>query len=825
MTDRNETKNNYYSEILKPEILNRLKYTGGIENQYLDCPCGKSKKHESEFSINGFDGVFNCFKSSCGLKQTGNCYDIAKHWGIDTKPKKSDFVSWDSESLVSRHIYNDPDGKPHLIVERHLKYQRDDSGNYVFDQNGKRIQIDGKEFKQFVVINGKSIKSKFLKKETGIDYKDVIKYPYNIDKIKSMEKDGSLRGIVILEGEKSCDTFSKHMNGSGYIPTTNPHGAKKMDMETLNFLKEIDVSIPKFIIPDNDRIGSEHAFKIASMGGKRIDFFPIPITEFGFETNDSGEDIHDWFETYNHKPDELIKIFETIKQSVKIEMSDDYLFNRIKHNPESTAGKMRELTDTGNFDIFNELFSGKFKYVFDHNRGSWFMYDNKIGIWIVDTMGSLKQQSGEQIPKVIFDRASKSTSSTDSKSYAGHYVKSLGGGSQKRLIEIAENRPSFRWSVTNFNQNLYMIPCRNGYTLDLSGTKLNVIKSTPDHFHSKHLNVDYVEISPFDDWQIFLEKSIPDPDIQDLLQEICGSCLIGEKNFQKLFFFYGNGANGKSIFSDILMELFGEFGVKAEQSVIESGMNVRTSNMDSVARLKDARLVVTQETGEGNRLNETMIKDMTGGDMITGKFLYGNTFQFKPGFTLIMYGNHKPVIYGSDEGIKRRVVLIPWERIFKDSDPDRIPPDLLKSRLRGQFSGILNWMIEGYFRLKNNQWKFSIPEKVKNATDGYFEENDRIKGFILECIEPMSKNTWLDLSLNDRRNSSPIYRAYQIYCRDEGMNPVSNQKFRNLIVGRIVEWGDEPFQIEPHFEGTRFRGFVRIDLNSDWTRKIEKFET
>jgi len=192
---------------------------------------------------------------------------------------------------------------------------------------------------------------------------------------------------------------------------------------------------------------------------------------------------------------------------------------------------------------------------------------------------------------------------------------------------------------------------------------------------------------------------------------------------------------------------------------------------------------------------------------------------------LVMYGNHKPVIYGSDEGIKRRVVLIPWERIFKDSDPDRIPPDLLKSRLRGQFSGILNWMIEGYFRLKNNQWKFSIPEKVKNATDGYFEENDRIKGFILECIEPMSKNTWLDLSLIDRRNSSPIYKAYQIYCRDEGMNPVSNQKFRNLIVGRIVEWGDEPFQIEPHFEGTRFRGFVRIDLNSDWTRKIEKFET
>jgi len=93
MTDRNETKNNYYSEILKPEILNRLKYTGGIENQYLDCPCGKSKKHESEFSINGFDGVFNCFKSSCGLKQTGNCYHIANHWGIDTKPKKSDFVS------------------------------------------------------------------------------------------------------------------------------------------------------------------------------------------------------------------------------------------------------------------------------------------------------------------------------------------------------------------------------------------------------------------------------------------------------------------------------------------------------------------------------------------------------------------------------------------------------------------------------------------------------------------------------------------------------------------------------------------------------------
>jgi putative DNA primase/helicase len=222
--------------------------------------------------------------------------------------------------------------------------------------------------------------------------------------------------------------------------------------------------------------------------------------------------------------------------------------------------------------------------------------------------------------------------------------------------------------------------------------------------------------------------------------------------------------------------------------------------------------VIAQETSDGNRLNENQIKDLTGGDIITGKFLYGDTFQFKPGFTLIMYGNHKPMITGNDDGIKRRVVLIPWERQFKEGDPDRISGEVLKTRLRAEFSGILNWALIGLQRLRMNGWKFSISPSVEKATNEYFEENDRIGNFILDCLE------YSHLEM-DNRNSPEIYKAYQKYCIEEGMRPLSKPKFRNILVTKMIEGK----KIIPFFEKGVFRGYQGLRINNEWQGIMKGF--
>jgi putative DNA primase/helicase len=218
-----------------------------------------------------------------------------------------------------------------------------------------------------------------------------------------------------------------------------------------------------------------------------------------------------------------------------------------------------------------------------------------------------------------------------------------------------------------------------------------------------------------------------DVELQDFIRRMCGYCLTGLTIEQVLFFFFGTGANGKSVTVETFLRLLGTYSHVAPAEMFLA------SNTDhhpcDVAALQGARLVVAQEVDAGRRWNESRVKSLTGSDRISARFMRMDYFQFTPIFKLIIVGNHRPALRTVDEAIRRRLRLLPFGvTIPKDQrDPD------LTEKLRAEWAGILRWAIQGC--LDWQAQRLGAPQSVVAATESYLEDEDSIQRWIQDrCV-------------------------------------------------------------------------------------------
>jgi putative DNA primase/helicase len=209
------------------------------------------------------------------------------------------------------------------------------------------------------------------------------------------------------------------------------------------------------------------------------------------------------------------------------------------------------------------------------------------------------------------------------------------------------------------------------------------------------------------------------------LQKAIGYALTGSTREQSLFFLYGLGANGKSTLLDIILRLLADYGKRTsgETFLVKKGGQIP----NDIAALRGARFVAAVEVESGRRLAEVLIKEMTGGDTISARFLHAEFFEFKPEFKIFLAANHKPVIRGTDHAIWRRVHLIPFDVQIPEEQQDKELP----AKLQAELPGILNWAIEGCLLWQREG--LMPPQEVTEATEGYREEMDPISDFIAEC--------------------------------------------------------------------------------------------
>ncbi len=288
-------------------------------------------------------------------------------------------------------------------------------------------------------------------------------------------------------------------------------------------------------------------------------------------------------------------------------------------------------------------------------------------------------------------------------------------------------------------------------------------------------------------WRKFLvECTGGDSELIDYLQRICGYCLTGKTSEHALFFLYGTGANGKSVFVNTLSALLAEYATHAP---MEMFMETRSDRHPTdLAGLRGARLVSSVETEQGRRWNESKIKTLTGGDKVSARFMRQDFFEYIPQFKLLIAGNHKPSIRNLDEAMRRRLQLIPFTIT--------VPPDRrdkqLEDKIWRERDAVLAWMVEGCLAWQRKG--LHPPRCVVEATDDYFESEDALGRWIEErCfVERVARATAADL-----------FEDWRAWAEKAGEFAGSIKRFSELLTNRRFE--------RAKFSGGT-RGFVGISL-------------
>jgi putative DNA primase/helicase len=293
----------------------------------------------------------------------------------------------------------------------------------------------------------------------------------------------------------------------------------------------------------------------------------------------------------------------------------------------------------------------------------------------------------------------------------------------RALLELAQSDMVSK--PEDFDRDLYLLNLANG-TLNLKNGKLQ--PHNPDDRLTKISDVEFDPGVQCPRWLAFLERVFNhDQELISFIQRAAGYSLSGDTGAQCFFFCYGVGANGKTIYLETLRALLGDYAYSLPSDALMRAQ-YRNTGADSVlANLPGARMALASETGEGQRLNEVLVKDLTGGDTITTRHLYREVFSFHPSVKLWIRGNHKPKITGQDEGIWRRVRLIPFEVTIPEGERD---PNLLE-KLRAELPGVLNWALEGC--LSWQRQGLTKAAAVVQATETYRKEENVLDQFIDAC--------------------------------------------------------------------------------------------
>jgi P4 family phage/plasmid primase-like protien len=266
-----------------------------------------------------------------------------------------------------------------------------------------------------------------------------------------------------------------------------------------------------------------------------------------------------------------------------------------------------------------------------------------------------------------------------------------------------------------------------------------------------------------------------DGDLATYLQTVVGYILTGDVSEQCLFVLHGNGANGKSVFLETVKALLGDYGQTAPESLLAANKNNAATN--DIARLCGVRAAITGELDEGMFFAESRLKHLTGKDSIVARFLHQEFIEFPPTHKLLLGGNHRPTVRGTDHGVWRRIKLIPFNAVIPLEKVDK----QLDRKLLEELPGILNWAIAGCL-----QWQKSglvEPACVKQAIGEYKAEQDAVGRFLEDRTEPNETS---------RVSRTDLYECYRYWAADEGIQTkfvLTATKFNRRVEEHGCKWG------------------------------------
>ncbi len=420
------------------------------------------------------------------------------------------------------------------------------------------------------------------------------------------------------------------------------------------------------------------------------------------------------------------------------------------------------LTDTGNA----ECFAAEFGNLYRHNKTNnvWLRWNGVI--WEADKAGQLDDDILSSIRhRQIVTLHAGNVQHTEKAKNLNYLIRCEDVRNRKNVNQAAQWLPKFATIIDQYDSKEYLASTLNG-TIDLRDGKFYEAKRSD--YITLQLGANYDETAACPRWKQFLQEIFGgDDELIRFMQKVVGYSLTGEMSEQKMFIAYGFGKNGKSEFVNVIQALSGDYGARASFKTFDADKQSEQTN--DLAALKGKRFVSMIETGGDKKLNEPLVKEITGGDEITCRFLHKEFFSYFPQFKLFLATNHKPVITHSDFAIWRRIVLIPFTQNFEGREEKG-----LKEKLKSELPGILNWALEG-LKLWQAEGLQPLPKAVIEATEKYKKDSDTI-------------GQWLELRTTSMTvasvKSSAAYNDFKDWANENGLYPLGNRAFKASLEER-----------------------------------------
>jgi putative DNA primase/helicase len=440
-----------------------------------------------------------------------------------------------------------------------------------------------------------------------------------------------------------------------------------------------------------------------------------------------------------------------------IEFTDLFLQMEKAYPVKNYEDRFIDNTDLGNGYRFANINKGKCIYV--PEQDAWYLWNGKY--WKRDAMGDIHLLCNDVIEYMINEERHE-----EGKDHVLKWAITTKNGSHiEKMLKRASVLPEMKKSINEFDINSNLLTLKNG-TINLKTGKMH--EHDRGDYITKYIDIDFNPAAECDEWMGFLMNiSCDNPDLIEFFRIALGYTLTGEVSEECLFFMYGKGSNGKSTFMNVIKEIFRDFYLKlSSESIMSHNISSANSKPYELADIKGKRFVLVSEVDTGDKLKESIIKDMTSRDTMQARQIRERAINFEPTHKLWMYGNHKPKISGTDDGIWRRIKLIPFQRKFEDHEKilnfDKI--------LLSESEGILNWLISGAV----DWYQKGLPKVkiIEDATNRYRKDQDNIAYFVSDCCE---------INPVAQVKAKNLFNEYKIYCKNFGESALGRNEFYSAI--------------------------------------------
>jgi putative DNA primase/helicase len=420
--------------------------------------------------------------------------------------------------------------------------------------------------------------------------------------------------------------------------------------------------------------------------------------------------------------------------------------------------------DVRNAAFFADMWHGRLVYV--PERKQWMQWDKDRWHWC--EQGEEIERAKETCVALLAAAGAELVKDPDrGKRFVREAAQAHAAPRIKAMLELAQSDPKLVVSFSHLDANPHLLGVGNGVVNLQTGF---ISPNAPGLYITRHCAADYDPNAACPRWMKFLGEVFKrDKATIEAVQRLLGYTLIGMTSEEIIIFCVGFGANGKSIFGNVVATIMGAYAKTAPSTLLAARRTDDHSARNDIAMLDGARLVSINELPGGMQLDEQVVKQLAGREPISARYLYGEFFTFRPRFTPWVRTNHKPIIKGDDHAIWRRIVILPFRRTFSPSEQDpHLEPKLLAER-----DGILSWMVEGARMYLQDGLKPS--RAMTRELNQYRKESDLLGEFLDECTTAKTGTKVLQ---------SALYDSWKSWCEASGAQPGSKKTFTQRLAER-----------------------------------------